>query len=472
MSSDALVFGVTRRRRGIIAMKVTLCLGLLAGLPACGAGEPARPRSAVVVLIDTLRADRTSLLGNERETTPHLDALAARGATFEQAQSPSPWTLPSVVGLLSARQPAADLLEAGRLRVSLVEALSAAGFATAAFTESGFVSSRFGMDRGFAHFAEVEVATAGADPGKGGIEGTFAAAHSWLETHGDQRFFLLIHTYEPHMPYTRATYTPGLPPSRLGPRYELRDLRRVRFGRVPFREVEQQWLTALYDGGVNVADAHVGGLVATLEELGLADSTLLVVTSDHGEDLGERSAERAGSHGHALYDELLRVPLVIVDPTLDHRAGQRISSQVRTLDVLPTVLERLGVPVPAGLEGRSLVPLIEGREEADRLAVAAGVQPPAPDISVRDGTHKLIDGPDGLELYDLIADPAEQHDLADDDDDVPPALRRQLAQWRERLDARGGVSLERHLLPPEKVRELEALGYGSLGNAPAPEPEP
>jgi hypothetical protein len=192
-------------------------LGLALLLPSAGCGRNERPRGIVLVVIDTLRADHLSAYGNPRPVSPHIDALARNGVLFEDAFTHAPWTLPAFVGLLSGSYPSRRVFDR-RLEVSEVEALRDAGFATAAFTEGGFVSSYFGIDRGFQTFEAREAAVhlQGADvaerPGApGGIEHTFAAAGAWLRAHSGRRFFLMVHTYEVHVPYLQTDLAQGLP---------------------------------------------------------------------------------------------------------------------------------------------------------------------------------------------------------------------------------------------------------------------
>jgi arylsulfatase A-like enzyme len=325
------------------------------------------------VLLDTLRADRLSVYGHSRETSPNIDRLAMRGVLFEQAVTSAPWTLPATVSLLTGEYPTARVFDR-RLQRSLVERIRDAGFATGAFVEGGFVSEQFGFGRGFEHFSEFLTYTR-RDPAASlgskkaaavhDIGETFGAAIDWLEAHSDLPFFLLVHTYEVHIPYTRLDYAEELERGSLPRLFGFREAQEaVQQRRSP---TERRYIGALYDGGVRTADHHVGRLLEALRRVGRSHDTLVVVTSDHGEDLGHRPDGRAGFHGHTLYDELVRVPLIVFDPTRDFSV-KRVFTQVRTLDVLPTVLERLGITAAEEIHGRSLVPLMEGLEVEHRPA--------------------------------------------------------------------------------------------------------
>jgi arylsulfatase A-like enzyme len=459
-------------RRALLAFLAMLAP---AALPAC---TPAPPRNAVLIVLDTLRADRLFSYGNPRPTSPVLDALAREGALFETVVSNAPWTLPAMVGLMTGEYPTARTYDAG-LRRSLVAELEAAGFATVAFTEGAFVSKRYGFDLGFQTFREHEGsvpflldAEAQADPDRG-IEKTFRWAKSWLAEHGrERRFFLLVHTYEPHVPYRRRTFAEGMPRGRLGPTFEAgAAIQAKRSEQLP-NDVELAYIRALYDGGVAACDRAVGELLAELERLGIARETLVVVTSDHGEDLGDRLPLRPGNHGHALYDEQLRVPLILRDPTRQF-AVRRVSAQVRLIDVMPTILDLLGLPATPDRHGRSLVPLLRGEESEPRLAWAeiphhalidSGVR-----WAVRTGAHKLIvtppptrgSGEARLELYDLRADARERSNLATGDPARRAELMQQLRSVALDLNANGAaVYREVSGQPDPQLKErLRSLGY-------------
>jgi arylsulfatase A-like enzyme len=453
--------------RSARAATVALALGLAA---ACSAGEdvaseapvpratvPGRPLGAVVFLLDTVRADHLSCYGYERPTTPNIDELARTGVLFRQVASYSTWTLPSVAAVLAGDYPPRVFDADMAMKRSLIEEFAAAGYRTAAFTESSFVSRRWGMDRGFDHFYETEYAKlvelSGSD-----IEGTFASARRWLEENRDTPFFVLIHTYEAHMPYSNRDFVEAEDGGRIGPSYELAFLDLVRNGEVVLTPEERGYIRALYDGDLLSSDRHVGRFLETLEDLGLRDRTVVVVTSDHGEEMGDEFELFIGGHGHSLRDNLLMVPLVIHDPTRAFRE-QRVDVQVRSIDVLPTVAELLGFEVSAAVAGRSLVPVMTGIEAEHRVAMSGENRHGPARISIRDGSHKYIalieqdpktSGPEAIavppvQLYDLRADPGEELAVA-------------LARWYNGL---GGAPLE---VKPEKLDEklrgqLRALGY-------------
>ncbi len=455
--------------------RVVVLLFALALAAACGRGQT---HGAIVVVLDTLRADHLGVYGYPRDTSPAIDRLAERGVLFEQAVSPSSWTLPATIALLSGRYVTAEVFSGG-LRTSLVETLGAAGIRTAAFTEGGFVSEHFGLDRGFEAWQEsegpVRLVRAGhrtQDGGEGGIEHTFARARQWLRDHGEQPFFLLIHTYEVHTPYRRPPRGGAAGRGRLGETFEIGDVERVRQGEIELGDTELDYLARLYDGGVAEADRQVGALLADLDLLGLRDRTLVVVTSDHGEDLGARDRRFAADHGHSLYDELTRVPLIFAAPGAP-RPGLRIRQQVSLLDVMPTVLAWFGLEVPAGLGGSSLLPALHGTEIEHRPLLmrqfarsGASLRPLR--TAWRDGVTKLVlnfpflePSAPTVELFDLAADPGERVNVAERRPEARDDRIQQLRQLERVLDAEGLADLRAAGDVPAALRErLESLGYG------------
>lgn len=447
-------------------------------LAACSGPEPPAepPHGLVLVVVDTLRADGLSAYGNPRPTSPAIDSLAEGGAVFERALSHAPWTYPGFVGLLSGSYPSPRVLAADRsLARSLVEPLRDAGIATAAFTEGAYVSRRFGMDRGFDHFVEeegpVHLQRPDEHAGQGSAERTFGAAIDWLRASGDRRFFVMIHTYEVHIPYRHRDYAESLPPGSLGPTYEHPTALEVRRGTRPVGATELAYVRALYDGGVRSVDRQVERLLAALRETGLADRTVIALTSDHGEDLGDRDPRFLGWHGHRLFDEVLHVPLILHDPRFRWPV-RRVGAQVRLVDVMPTLLELARVPAPPDLDGRSLVPLLLGRERGDREALLDYVKLPdweklrPHETGLSEGRMKLISGPPSggrgraFELYDLEEDPGERRNLAE----ARYAERERLLQRLRAL--RGGVQREGESpvavdpgVPDELRERLRALGY-------------
>ena len=451
----------TARRDHVAYTRPVRAALLLAGLCALACrAEPPPVRGVVLVVFDTLRADRLGCYGYaRRETSPRIDRLALEAVLFENAISHAPWTVASVASILSGF-PDPRFFD-GELRRSLVESLSAAGVRTAAFTEGGYFTAAFGFDRGFQEFHEEHYLSGGT------IERTFDAALAWLSEADEGRFFLLVHSYEAHMPYEHTTFSAGMAPARFGEHYTEEAQEAVSAGSLVLTPGELEVLEALYDGGVLACDGQLGRLLDGLETMGLRDEVAVVVTSDHGEELAEGRFPRfAGDHGHALHEELVHVPLIVSDP---RRSARRVAEQVRSMDVMPTVLELLGVSPPHDVEGRTLLPLADGRAEpAERLARGGSPEQGPERVFLRLAGHKLVvrleepepDSPFAhvpeVELFDLAADPGERRDLSGTNPEIVRELRHVLA------GSGGGRSLDPADLhvPPELAARLRALGYG------------
>lgn len=424
-------------------------LPVLAGLAlGCAERPPSPPIERILlVTVDTLRADHVGAYG-ELSLTPAIDALAAEGVVLLEACTPTPSTGPAHASLFTGRYPwHHGVLENATLLGGeppvLAELLRERGFATAAFVASFIVDERFGFARGFDHyhFDPTESYT-----WRGRPQGRFwsradrvaAATLEWLAEHRDEPFFVWVHLFDPHSPYRPE---PGMR------RDEPVDLtgKRVPPGVADGEELRE--LIRAYRGEVRYADAQLGRLTEGLVELGLLDSTAVVVTSDHGEGLGDHGLLE---HGTNLHDELVRVPLVIRAPGLP--AGRRLRGAAQLEDLAPTLLALAGAPVPEGMDGLDLGPWLAGRrDDSPRDAVLGRRRryPKAPDLYfVRDGNEKWIGTPRRGRRYDLEADPRERRGRRDPE--LPPELRGALA---------AEPAAGERVLDAETEAALRALGY-------------
>ncbi|MEN8182404.1 MAG: sulfatase, partial [Myxococcota bacterium] len=360
----------------------TLCSWAVAAGPACDRGPRASAlqpvRHVVVVTVDTLRADHVGAYGGS-VATPAMDELARHGVLFEAAFTPTPSTAPAHVSLFSGLHPwnhgvldNAVPFEAEQLPWLAARAREA-GFATAAFVSSYILAPRWGFDHGFDtyHFEPTRLASHERGTERfpfwnRGSETTRAALH-WLEAHRDRPFFVWIHYFDPHSPYVP-------PPGYQRPRDEPVDLEGKT---VPAAARTREGLAALirgYRGDVAYSDAQLGALLDRLGRLGLRDDTVLVFTADHGEGLGDHGYM---AHAHHLFEEQVRVPLMIAGPGLPR--GRRLRGPAQLEDLMPTLLALMGIDVPESLDGVDLLPWVAGRTRASPRAAVLGQRAALPD---------------------------------------------------------------------------------------------
>jgi arylsulfatase A-like enzyme len=449
------------------AAGLVVMIGLAAGgsVPiALGRRAEGRP-SVVIVSLDTLRGDRLGFMGYPRPTSPNLDRFAAEGAVFERASVASSWTLPSHVSLFTGLLPYDHrILHVGqRVRPDLrmlAERFRDAGYRTAAFTGGGYVSWGYGFDQGFEVFRDHD------ELRDGGPELLAENALAWAREHAHEPIFLFVHSYEPHGPYLHDDFADPedrgrLPESRSEP-----------VGGVledPTPE-ERRYIADLYDGDVLHADRVLGGLLSELRREVLGERAIVVVTSDHGEDLWDHAAEDIPAHGHTLYEEILHVPLLVWAPGRIPTAC-RIAAPVSQLDLPRTLLDLAEIEDP-GFPGRSLAHQLLACEEPETLPVLAeGVRYAAERFSRREGDRKAIVEPvpseggtrrfgsaRAIEIYDLAIDPRERRSLAAEADASDRARVERVLQ-RIRSTERGGTEGAARPISRELEEQLRSLGY-------------
>jgi choline-sulfatase len=430
-----------------------------------------KAKNFILVLIDTLRADRLSAYNNEtRVRTACLDELADQSMIFERALAPENWTKPSVASLLSGLYSESHKTQDDKAKLpdSVVlasEHFKELGFITSAFVANGYISSKFGFRQGWDAWINY-VREHKANRAQFVIDDAIA----WIESRQDDKpFFLYLHTIDPHVPYIPpkkywSIYDSGPYNGPVQPTETAKLLEKVKTGRMKLGDRDKLRLEALYDGEVTYHDDQFARLLKELEKHGLLEDTLLIVTADHGEEFFEHGLV---GHGHSLYEELLHVPLLIRLPGALKGAGARSSAEVSLVDVLPTACDILGVEHPTGLEGRSLVPLLAG-EYSFSYASASFSDFLNGQRAARMGRYKIIYKGLGPMLFDLKTDPKETLDLVSERPAALAAMRDILGEHLGRLieapgDA-GGIGRARHKgekvkIDPETERQLKALGY-------------
>lgn len=397
----------------------------------------------ILFTLDTTRADHIACYGYPDVRTPNLDALAARGVLFEQAAASSPLTLPSHSSIMTGMYPTYHGVRVNgnnglsEEQTTISEVLSGRGYQTGAFVGSFVLDGRWGLKQGFQCYDDPFDLKKYKHVDLGAIQRpgnqVMDAALAWLDGAKANPFFAWIHLYDPHAPYE--------PPEPYHSEYNSR-------GRV-----------GLYDGEIAFMDEQIGRCVSWLQKNGLDKNTVLILIGDHGEGLGSHGE---GTHGYFIYEYAVHVPLIVVTP-FEKLRGLRIPSQVRAVDVFPTLLEMAKIKAPSKTQGRSLLPLIfHPQKKEESYAYGESM---APNIqfgwsalrSLRTTHYKYIDAPKA-ELYDLISDAAEQTNLIQQYPDVVRSMKGEL----DRLVAetsQGAPTPQAANLDKDTMERLTALGY-------------
>ena len=402
-----------------------------------------RPTRLIVVTADTLRADRLSCYGSPNVKTPHLDALAEEGVLFENATTVTPLTLPAHASIFTGTYPmhhgvrdnGGYYLEPSE--VTLAETLKDKGFATGAFVGAFVLDSRWGLDQGFdRYFDDFDLSKyerISLDTVQRRGDEVMAEALAWMDSVKDKPFFCWIHLYDAHAPYD--------PPE-------------------PYRSTYDGRPWGLYDGEVAFVDSLMGKLESWLDRKGLERETVVAFVGDHGESLGQHGEV---THGFFVYDATVHVPFIVKAPRRALR-GRRIPAQVRTIDLMPTVLELLGIENPASVQGKSLTPVATGEtEDLGLLAYSESFYPRhhygwSEVKSLRGRTWQFIDAP-RPELFELASDPFEQKDLAPESPGRVRQLTSELEEVARRYSATGVETKGPAALDAETQERLAALGY-------------
>jgi arylsulfatase len=425
--------------------------------------------SVLVLLVDTLRADRVGAYGAHPTRTPNLDQLAAAGLVFDDAVSQSSWTMLSVPSLMTGLHPhshgvwgklpgepatGADTTSLPDALPTLAETAELAGITTVAVSTNPLVSRGNDVLRGFESVVEFGTKRrydpAGTDLTWARAPQVHEAFRAWLRQNRGRRFLAWLHYMEPHRPYTPpADLRPPVPP---GVRPEVARGRAfalaqaVLHGGPPLPAVEVDYLRALYDAEVRAWDRELPALLAMLDDFDVRRSTIIVVTADHGEEFQEHGHLKHGTH---LYDETIRVPLIIAGPGIVPRRSPVLAQGI---DLFPTLAAVLGIAPPRGLPGQDLL-----ARPADRPAVSeTGDGTAGYLVGIRTRTWKLIRTParGRAELYDLVADPGEHHDLSGAD---PEGARLGAALDAWAAHTPGPPAPSGH--DPRVLEKLRALGY-------------
>jgi arylsulfatase A-like enzyme len=471
---------------------------------------PLNPPNVLLIVVDTLRADHLSCNGSLRTSTPNLDALAASGVNFRTAVSTTPNTVLSMASLLTSTYPATNgvewqLSQLGDWNLTFAEILRDAGYATGAVVGNGVLRAAQGFGQGF---EKEHYLLRNSDRG-GPITDAALQAVDVLGRDG-KPFFLWVHYLDPHWPYdppaefeARHVRSPAAHErarswlARVGQPGTAGVALEVAFFRNPLEDAVHQEARGLYEAEVESLDAEIGRLLEGLAARSLAERTLVVLTADHGESLGEHGLYY--THDPYVYDADTRIPMIWRGPAANgFRAGLVVANVVRQIDVVPTITDLLGIRLEREVEGESLLPLLCGETELEpRLAfqqsVPLGLEPEVKNEYAErpriwrkgpEGVHRAVRTDDWrlvavpvaegtrFELYHVASDPNETWNLVEARtyarNRVPPAAAEMERELLEELRAWGGFSARTGDVPEmdeETRRHLEGLGYISPGGA-------
>jgi arylsulfatase len=444
-----------------------------------GPGAPARAGqlavapdyNVILISIDSLRADHLSAYGYRRDTSPAIMALGRDGVVFRNASSTTAWTLPGHMSILTGRSllghgVLTDTQKLGDDIPTLAESFKGSGYTTHAIVSAPYVEARYGFDRGFDSYDDqtIRFTTHGASYKEVTAPLVQRTAATWLDQNAGRKFFLFLHYWDVHY-----DYAPGPPyDTMFDPHYEgAIDGENFYFNPAVHARMAERDLAhviALYDGEIRLVDDHVAKLRAKLDDLGIDGKTIIVVTGDHGDEFFEHGQK---GHHRTVYDEVLRVPLVVYVPGATPRRGI-VEMETSTIDIMPTVLGLVGIASPEGVEGADLTGVAYlGRPEWDRTTIAELYRPKSLNVQValRRTGQKLIHhfNDRSVETYDIATDPGERTrlpihgsqasemmtDLSSWLNDRWAAYRRRI---REGMDRTVTIDAETH-------ERLRALGY-------------
>lgn len=397
--------------------------------------------NVVVITVDTLRADHLGCYGYKQIKTPNIDALAADGTRFEHAYTPVPVTLPAHTVIFTGTYPMLSGIHdfsANKLspqQPTLASVLKEHGYTTGAVIGSAVLDSRFGLNHGFDfyydHFDFSRLEESNLDEMERPGNVVADQALDWLAKNYQKKFFLWMHLYDPHYPYR--------PPA-------------------PYSE---EYASHLYDGEIAFADAQVGRLIRFLKEKGLYQNTVIVLSGDHGESLGEHGEK---THGFFIYNATLHVPLIVRVP--ETKTEKLVSASASLADIMPTVLNTLKLDVPAQVQGQSLLSPMTGNKEDEPRSLysesfLARLHFNWSELrGVETSNYHFIDAPKP-ELYDLSKDPGETQNLLSQKKAVADEMRAKLANLIRQYSA-GQELAEKTGLDPALMERLKSLGYAGF----------
>ena len=413
--------------------------------------------NVILISIDTLRADHLGCYGYEKNTTPNIDELSKDSVLFKETIAQTSSTLPSHASIFTSLIPShhgaffSMKTPMPQEIVTMAEILKGNNYITISYNGGGQIAAEFGLNQGFDLYDSW--------PSKDIINETFIkkvnSAINWIKNNPGEKFFLFLHTYETHHPYTpkkeyldlfEEDYSGNLP---MDTSKTL--LKKINQKEIKINEEDKKHIISTYDAEIYSMDKAFGILVDFLKKENLYNNTIIIFTSDHGEEFGEHGM--MGWHGHALYDEQLKVPLIIKFPDSKY-ASRIIGEQTRSIDILPTLLDILDIPASETFEGVSLISWLKRKKNKEIFAVSQQDNSgPAHPTTIRTKKWKLYDS----RLFNLKLDPLEKIDVAKEHESVDKYLKDNL---NEILQQRKIIYTGEELEPDKETSEhLKSLGY-------------
>lgn len=384
-----------------------------------------KPKNVILISIESLRADHLGCYGYPINTTPNIDKLAQEGTLFLNTVSSTSWTLPSITSLLTSmyqgvHQVSHDGRKLDEMRTTLAEVMKENGYVTAAFVSGPYTSAAFGLSQGFDEYKNCSFIKSSPQkrkqfPSKKMIQESHKdvvnqkislMVSDWLNKHYQDKFFLYLHYWDVHYDYVPPSpydkiFDPDYKGNISAENYYFNDAINKNMDPRDLRHI-----IALYDGEIRWTDDHIGRLLEKLKDLKQLQNTLIVVTGDHGEEFFEHGGK---GHRETLYDEVLKVPLIFVFPSRIFQ-GKKIETQVRTIDIMPTILDMMGIPAPQEIMGKSLWKIIHTKKKNKMNGIPALSELHDELKSLRTNEWKIIYNIPSRELlfFNLKKDPLEK----------------------------------------------------------------
>jgi arylsulfatase A-like enzyme len=427
--------------------------------------------NVIFLSVDSMACKHLGCYGYHRATSPNMDKLAETGVLFENVIAQSNWTKPALASIVTGLYPSVHKTDAqgetgDRVNVevrncahvlderfrTMAQEFQDGGYATAGFSNGGYAHSFFGFGRGFDVYENQA----------GGLKSSSYRLLQWTLGGLGKSFMAWIHAWDAHFPYMdRPPYNRKFVERRAPIRLDASIRHAINSGTRTITELEREFLCGLYDGAINYVDALIGNFVEELRNLKLLDNTFLVISADHGEAFMEHGYVE---HTACLHSEVVRVPLIVVGPGLPQ--GRRVRSQVRSIDIMPTVLDLCGLYPKEKIQGVSLLPWITAHANGD-LVSGSETERGGGQTALSDGRLKIIrkSTDKSFQVYDVLADVHEKNDISESYPDIREAMKSKLAAWENEVAFCAGQywsessSAEPLEMREEVVDRLKALGY-------------